>query len=536
MLNKLTDLKNNWFFVFFAFLLTATPLLRFSWDIGSLTIVHLLSIAAFLYFINSYVPLKISTNDTLYLLFLLTASVSMFGNGEKSMIRDSLFFLLDCLLVSYLWQYVPLRDKKRLLFIPPLIGFFFSIILIYLNLKNPGLFFTALPPREIFVNPNILAGYLVLALPLSFRFWFGKGKGPAILSAFLFAGIVLTRSRWAILTASCAVFLYILLARRKYWKITAVLAGVSATALICLLSAMKFEQYFTEQAGFFGNRIDWWSGAWNMFAHNPWNGVGWGNFGNYYTVFKTAPGLNTIFAHNILLQMLAEGGFLAPLIFLAIITAAAARYTNTLSRNSLSKHYYTPVFIAVSSFAFLNIMDYGFYVPALSVLFWILLASFNDRALSVRRKPLLGPAIVFPIFIIMSLSLLLPLNSAIRMNVAQRMIKEKRFEEAEKEVRHSIIADPLRSDGPAKLAEIYFARYDSQKIAGFLALAVDAQRAALDKFPENAGYWNDLAWLLWTSGEAAEAAEAENRAVQCNRFNEKYSQNLKYFLRKQKVK
>lgn len=529
MLNKLTDLKNNWFFIFFAIILAFTPLFRLSWDLGTLTVIHLLSLAAFLFFLSSYTPLRLSTDEILYALFFLAASASLLGNGEKGNIRDSLYVLLDGLFAAFLWQYVPLKDKKRLLIIPPVIGFFFSVIILYLNLKNPGLFFSALPPKEIFVNPNALAAYLVIALPLSFRLWFGKGKGPVVLSLFIFAGIVLTRSRWAVAAASLSVITYMLMTKSRYWIPASIIALAAAVTAVPALTSMKLEQYFAEQSGFLGNRIAWWTGAWNMFVHNPFNGVGWGNFGGYYPFYKEFPGLNTLFAHNIFLQMLAEAGFVAPAVFTLIAASAGAGYVRHYSATSLSKHYYTPVFIAAAAFLLLNFMDYGFYVPALSILFWILLASFNDRALTVRRKPMPGTALVLPVFVIISLSMLLPLSSAIHVSAANRSLKEHKLLEAERNARHAVIADPLRSDARAKLAEVYFARYTETKIPEFLSLAVDSQRSALDRFPESAAYWNDLAWLLWTSGDASGATEAAKKAVDYNRFNAKYAENLKYF-------
>jgi O-antigen ligase len=504
--------------------------MRFSWDIATQAVIYLLSAGAFLYFLNTYLQRNISFDDILYLVFFLAVLLSFWGNGEKSAIRNDTLFLFCCLAASFMWKYVPFKDKKRLLLLPPLIGFFFTVILAYLNVASPSFFSLNAPPKELFINPNVLAGYLVIVLPLSFRYWFGRGKTPVLLSLFLFAGIILTRSRWAIAVSALSFAAYAVFFYRDYKRVyILLLAGVS-TLIIIFLSWIKFSQYLVDQAGFLSNRIQWWQGALNMFSNNIFNGVGWGNFGNYYPVYKTGPGLNTIFAHNILFQMLGETGIFGPLLFAAIVISAFAGFARKLSTRPVSKYFFAPVFLSLVSFISLNVLDYSFYIPALSMLFWILLSSFADRPLVLRRKTPANNPVVYFVFIIMSLFVLLPLKSAVHLSGAQRLLKLCQYDKAESEAWKAVNSDPLGSEGFAKLAEIDFSRYAATRDPVYLSKAIEHQSEALLKSPENSVYYNDLAWLYWTENDRPRAIGAMKKALAYNRFNDKYSRTLNSFI------
>ena len=86
--------------------------------------------------------------------------------------------------------YVEVRavQRQKTIAAPAASGRAFStVILVYLNVASPSFFSLIAPPRELFINPNVLAAYLVIVLPLSFRYWFGRGKAPVLFSLFLFA-------------------------------------------------------------------------------------------------------------------------------------------------------------------------------------------------------------------------------------------------------------------------------------------------------------------------------------------------------------
>ena len=220
------------------------------------------------------------------------------------------------------------------------------------------------------------------------------------------------------------------------------LAGVSAL-IVVFLSLIKFNQYQFDQAGLLSNRIQWWQGALKMFSNNIFNGVGWGNFGNYYPVYKTGPGLNTIFAHNLPLQMLGETGIFGTLLFAAIVISAIVGFAGKFNTRPASKYFFAPVFLSVLSFISLNVLDYSFYIPALSMIFWILLSSFDDRPLAPRGKTLSNNPVVYFIFIIMSLLVLLPLKSAVHLNAAQRLLRLNQYDKAEAEAWKAVSSDPL---------------------------------------------------------------------------------------------
>lgn len=63
-------------------------------------------------------------------------------------------------------------------------------------------------------------------------------------------------------------------------------------------------------------RLEYWRTAWGLIGEQPWLGIGLGGFSEGFPLHKTPAGTETLLAHNDYLQLWAELGVLAPLVWL----------------------------------------------------------------------------------------------------------------------------------------------------------------------------------------------------------------------------
>jgi O-antigen ligase/tetratricopeptide (TPR) repeat protein len=202
-----------------------------------------------------------------------------------------------------------------------------------------------------FFNPNLLAGYLVMIIPVtmgvllaisSFRFPLQAGGtahqppslrfSPAhLLSALLtvalwlqLSALVLTGSRFGMLACLAAVGIFLALA--LFWRVLTrdfllrlALVGVLLLAVVWV--SLPAAQRLTPQAatqdvhsGSF--RIETWKGTLRMALANPLLGVGPGAFEWRYPQYASVG--FTRLAHNTYLELMSEAGILALLLVLGL--------------------------------------------------------------------------------------------------------------------------------------------------------------------------------------------------------------------------
>lgn len=160
------------------------------------------------------------------------------------------------------------------------------------------------------VNPNALAAVALLALPFAVGLWGTTPAGPGrwgwgVVAGTIVVALLLSRSLVAIAVMGAqGVFLWVGAGRRRgRW------AGV---ATIAVVSAGLFLDR-GELGKFLGDpdRWSWWRTAMNMIKTHPWFGVGPGAFGEAYSLFHAENwGLNSLYAHNAMLEWIAERGIL----------------------------------------------------------------------------------------------------------------------------------------------------------------------------------------------------------------------------------
>lgn len=206
------------------------------------------------------------------------------------------------------------------------------------------------------INSNVLAAYLVLVAPPAALWWWEKERRGGVLFMAA-AGIVLlgtgSRAAWGA-AALQVVFLLPLGPRRRSPWIAGVLIFLVAAAFLSMDA----------------DRCGWWRSAWEMLRATGFRGVGPGAFGEAYPRFRfDALGQNTLFAHNFLMEWLAERGVVgagASMFLLATLFRRARRRFPSAS----------PAFRAAAAGAAGFLIDsffhVGFSFPAVAWTFWAL--------------------------------------------------------------------------------------------------------------------------------------------------------------------
>jgi len=349
-------------------LLFVTPILRFSWDIGPKTFINIFTLALALIIINTY---KLSFNKLRLaagMLFVAIVGVSSVLNSSASFFTSDAFIIADSVFLAYLSSSIAKDDKRTLLIIPVLVGSVLSIIMLiklmlaYSNIDND---FSSI--GVVFVNYNVIAGYLLMVLPLTLILWENSTALGVSVSLVILCGLFATGCRTAIVI-SCISAGIILYARRNkgrgQWMPVLSVLALFAAASFAIMSKPGFSESFF-------NRLSWINTSTAMFVKNPFMGVGWGNFGSYYLAYKTGPGLNSLYAHNLLFQLLAESGLFGLVSFIWLIYSFFRQMI--INRGGEGPNLYLPASLSVFSFLFYNLFDSGFYIPALKVLFFIIL-------------------------------------------------------------------------------------------------------------------------------------------------------------------
>mgnify|MGYP002546088980 FL=1 len=169
-----------------------------------------------------------------------------------------------------------------------------------------------------FNNPNVMAEYLIMVIPfMSYYAFSGLRKGTRLLCRFclLFAlgGVAFSFSRGSYLALLVIVGVFCLANIRK-WTII-LLGGISVLALIPSSVIERFMSVGSMDSSI-STRFDIWTLSFQEIARNPLFGSGPG-IQNFWDVLM-AHGIDAPHTHNLVLQLLIEGGLIALVIMMMI--------------------------------------------------------------------------------------------------------------------------------------------------------------------------------------------------------------------------
>ncbi|MGA2192326.1 MAG: O-antigen ligase family protein [Nitrospirota bacterium] len=265
----------------------------------------------------------------------------------------------------------------------------------------------ALMPRNrrafaTMMSPNILGCYLAMAFTIGLGVAFSAKTKRFLYIAglfIIFAALILTKS----LGGFIALFIGIILFFISVPKAKGFLGNHRKKIVVLFLllfSVCVFSVLSMRSSGDFGfarslsERMNYWRGAIEIFAAAPMKGFGAGSFELLYPAHIRPGADETRYAHNVLLQALAETGLPG---LIAVLAVFITFFASCLMKLRKGQEERTPlvagVFAAGGVFFIHNMLDFSFYVPETAVLFWFLYGLSTSYAGDEKRGAAAGAAL-----------------------------------------------------------------------------------------------------------------------------------------------
>ncbi len=253
-------------------------------------------------------------------------------------------------------------------------------------------------------NPNLLAGYLIPAVSLSFAAIFNwKRWLPKALALTIFlvnsAALILTYSRGGWIGFLACIFVFLVLLVYWYsvqlppkWRPWAMPALLGSSAAVLTLAILFVEPIRDRVASIFVGRedssnnfrINVWSAVLDMIRDRPIRGIGPGNdaFNKIYPLYQR-PRFTALSAYSIFLEIAVETGFIGLLCFLwlmVVIFNQGIEQLKRLREVGNSQGFWLIASIAgISGMLAHGLVDTVWYRPQLMTLWWLMvgiIASF----------------------------------------------------------------------------------------------------------------------------------------------------------------
>ena len=214
-----------------------------------------------------------------------------------------------------------------------------------------------------FSTPNLLASFLSIIIPLIWGFWHKKYKTFAIISYLIsIPSLILTKSLGgmsSVLIGMCIIYgIKLKFITKKHIFFVLILILIIFTCFF--QRSLSFKSY---RKPFFSleKRIQYWNQTWKIIKSHPFKGVGLGNL--------NIP--SSLYTHNLYLQLGAELGIIGLLSFLffvfTVLRIGIKKIKNTFQASTVS------LFLSIIIFLLHNFWDFSFYIPEVSIFWWIIL-------------------------------------------------------------------------------------------------------------------------------------------------------------------
>ncbi len=248
-------------------------------------------------------------------------------------------------------------------------------------------------------NPNLLAAYLIPAVPLSIAALLAwQHWGPKLLAAVMVvtntACLILTFSRGGWIGLVVALFvmtlllLYWLLPHLpRFWQVWAFplilgsLGGILALGILTIepLRERVFSIFADSKDSSNSFRLNVWASVQNMIKDRPWIGIGPGNnaFNKIYPLYQRA-NYSALSAYSIYLELLVEAGVIGLSCFLWLLVVLFRQGWENLQR--LRTNQSRDIFWLMAAMSIIcgmlahGAVDTVWYRPEIATLWWFMVA------------------------------------------------------------------------------------------------------------------------------------------------------------------
>lgn len=232
---------------------------------------------------------------------------------------------------------------------------------------------------SVFGNPNILAEYLIMAIPVSVALFWGSRrlikKLIFLLTSMILAGtLVLTLSRGGWLGFAFGIFVFILLVEKRLFLLCIPVGVLSLFVLPqSIINRILTIGSLTDSSNAY--RIKIWQITTDIIRDHWIAGVGFGYIPfkkTYETYIRTMP---IFHAHNTYLEIAAELGIVGILLFIILIFVI---YKYAIINSIKSKDKYIKIITAgllagVASLLFHGLVEHVLYLPRIIITFWTMI-------------------------------------------------------------------------------------------------------------------------------------------------------------------
>jgi O-antigen ligase len=382
-------------------LIIFTPLPLASVDGWAITIIHLLTLTALTAFLleksltSNWTWIRTPLDVPILLLILLSILSTVFSIHRPTSFW-AVVLLINYVLIFYLVVYtIQTRSQVRQL-VYLIIGMatFLSIFGIFKRFgvnPFPWWDYGSLHGGRLtatFYNPDHLAGYMEMALPLLLGlFLTGMARGKHLLMAYvafmLLCALVLSLSRggWFGLLAGLFFMAMCLLFDPQFTHkglILALMGGTVAIVLIVLASTPVVERILTMTEGgiepSMHDRVVIWGATSSMIAEHPLTGTGPGTYAVAFTGYQP-PGLTSQYrmAHNDYLHFISETGIgLIPIAAWMTFSVYARAFKKLRNPSRLVRGITLGAVSGITAILVHSIVDFNLHIPANAILFTLL--------------------------------------------------------------------------------------------------------------------------------------------------------------------
>ncbi len=247
-----------------------------------------------------------------------------------------------------------------------------------------------------FENPNVLAEYLIMLIPLAFALMLTSDKHSSRSAAFVTLCtstlcLVFTWSRGAWLGFLFSAVIMLIMYSKKV--LAFILSGIALLPFVPFVLPDSIINRFTSIGNLADTstsyRVHIWSGVMRMLKDYWFSGIGTGYpaFAEVYPAYSLS-GIETApHAHNLFLQIITEHGIVVLLLFLIIIFFFA-QSVFTFNKYEPTGKKYIPVAMMCGIFAVLvqGLTDYVWYNYRVYLVFW-LVVGLTTAARRCFRQP-----------------------------------------------------------------------------------------------------------------------------------------------------